>query len=256
MATLNSRCSVLAAANPKFGRFDRYKVLAEQIDLPAPIISRFDLIFVIEDIPSTERDSELADHILKTHQYNTIEYEIEPDLLRKYIAYARKNVNPQLTDEANEVLKEFYVSTRNSDPEDQGAVPITARQLEAIIRLSEASAKIKLKDYVEKEDAEKAVRLQRACLEDVGIDPETGKIDVGALGEGTVKTDRDKIQRVTEEIKLLEEEYAGNAPMNVLLSNMSEKYNLSEDKTEEIVRKLVQKGAIYEPQTGYYRSLM
>ena len=256
MATLNSRCSVLAAANPKFGRFDRYKVLAEQIDLPAPIISRFDLIFVIEDIPSTERDSELADHILKTHQYNTIEYEIEPDLLRKYIAYARKNVNPQLTDEANEVLKEFYVSTRNSDPEDQGAVPITARQLEAIIRLSEASAKIKLKEYVEKEDAEKAVRLQRACLEDVGIDPETGKIDVGALGEGTVKTDRDKIQRVTEEIKLLEEEYAGNAPMNVLLSNMSEKYNLSEDKTEEIVRKLVQKGAIYEPQTGYYRSLM
>ena len=149
-----------------------------------------------------------------------------------------------------------YVSTRNSDPEDQGAVPITARQLEAIIRLSEASAKIKLKEYVEKEDAEKAVRLQRACLEDVGIDPETGKIDVGALGEGTVKTDRDKIQRVTEEIKLLEEEYAGNAPMNVLLSNMSEKYNLSEDKTEEIVRKLVQKGAIYEPQTGYYRSLM
>ena len=94
MATLNSRCSVLAAANPKFGRFDRYKILAEQIDLPAPIISRFDLIFVIEDKPSREKDSELAAHILEMHKENTVDYEIEPELLRKYIAYARKNVNP------------------------------------------------------------------------------------------------------------------------------------------------------------------
>lgn len=168
MATLNSRCSVLAAANPKFGRFDSYKILAEQIDLPAPIISRFDLIFVIEDTPSREGDSELAEHILKIHKENTINYEIEPELLRKYIAYARKSVNPSLTDEANEVLKEFYVNTRNSNPEEQGAVPITARQLEAIIRLAEASAKIKLKDVVEKEDAEKAVRLQMACLKKSG----------------------------------------------------------------------------------------
>jgi replicative DNA helicase Mcm len=253
MATLNSRCSVLAAANPKFGRFDQFKVLAEQIDLPAPIISRFDLIFVIEDKPSREGDAKLAEHILKTHQYNTIEYEIEPDLLRKYIAYARKNINPHLTDEANEVLREFYVNTRNSNPEEQGAVPITARQLEAIIRLSEASAKIKLKDTVDKEDAEKAVRLQMACLKAVGVDPETGEIDVDIISGTTPKSDRDKMQRVSEEIKLLEEEYAGNAPMNVLLSNMSEKYGVSEDKTEQIVRNLVRKGIIYEPSHGYFR---
>nr|WP_294997979.1 minichromosome maintenance protein MCM [uncultured Methanobrevibacter sp.] len=256
MATLNSRCSVLAAANPKFGRFDRYKVLAEQIDLPAPIISRFDLIFVIEDKPSRDGDAKLADHILKIHKENTVDYEIEPELLRKYIAYARRNVNPQLTDEANEVLKEFYVSTRNSNPEEQGAVPITARQLEAIIRLSEASAKIKLKEYVEKEDAEKAVRLQMACLKEVGVDPETGEIDVEILEGGTPKSDRDKIQRVTEEIKLLEEEFAGDAPLNVLLSNMSEKYGVSEDKTEQIVRNLKQKGVIYEPNTGYFRRVL
>ncbi|MBE6499200.1 MAG: minichromosome maintenance protein MCM [Methanobrevibacter thaueri] len=253
MATLNSRCSVLAAANPKFGRFDRFKVLAEQIDLPAPIISRFDLIFVIEDKPSKEGDSKLAEHILNIHKSNTVSYEIEPELLRKYIAYARKNVNPQLTDEANDVLKEFYVSTRNSNPEEQGPVPITARQLEAIIRLSEASAKIKLKEYVEKEDAEKAVRLQMACLKEVGVDPETGEIDADIVSGGTAKSDRDKIQRVTEEIKLLQEEYAGDAPLNLLISNMAEKYGVSEDKTEQIIRNLVQKGVIYEPSTGYYR---
>ena len=219
MATLNSRCSVLAAANPKFGRFDKYKILAEQIDLPAPIISRFDLIFVIEDTPSKEGDAELADHILKIHKENTINYEIEPELLRKYIAYSRKTCNPTLTEEANEVLKEFYVSTRNSNPEEQGAVPITARQLEAIIRLAEASAKIKLKDVVETEDAKKAVRLQLACLKKVGVDPETGEMDIEIMEGRTPKSDRDKIQRVTEEIALLEEEYAGNAPLNILISN-------------------------------------
>ncbi len=256
MATLNSRCSVLAAANPKFGRFDRYKVLAEQIDLPAPIISRFDLIFVIEDKPSKEGDAKLADHILKIHQENTVEYEIEPELLRKYIAYARKNVNPHLTDEAIQVLKEFYVSTRNSNPEEQGPVPITARQLEAIIRLSEASAKIKLKETVDKEDAERAVKLQMACLKEIGVDPETGEIDADIVSGGTPKSDRDKIQTVTEEIKLLEEEYAGNAPLNVLLSNMSDKYGVSEDKTEQIVRNLVQKGVIYQPTTGYFRRVV
>ena len=253
MATLNSRCSVLAAANPKFGRFDRYKILAEQIDLPAPIISRFDLIFVIEDKPSREKDSELAEHILKTHQFNTVDYEIEPELLRKYIAYARKNVNPRLTEDANNVLKEFYVSTRNSNPEEQGAVPITARQLEAIIRLSEASAKIKLKETVEREDAERAVRLQMACLKEVGVDPETGEIDSDIVSGGTPKSDRDKIKLVTEEIKQLEEEYNGEAPLNVILSNMSDKYGVSEDKTEQIIKNLRQKGVIYEPTPGYYK---
>ena len=253
MATLNSRCSVLAAANPKFGRFDRYKVLAEQIDLPAPIISRFDLIFVIEDKPSREKDSELAEHILKIHKENTVDYEIEPELLRKYIAYARKNVNPHLTDEANEILREFYVNTRNSNPEEQGPVTITARQLEAIIRLAEASAKIKLKDKVEKEDAEKAVKLTMFCLKHVGLDLETGQIDADIVSGGTPKSDRDKIQRVTEEIKLLEEEFAGDAPLNVLISNMSEKYGVSQEKTEQIVGNLVQKGVIYQPTTGYFR---
>ena len=119
--------------------------------------------------------------------------------------------------------------------------------------MAEASAKIKLKDKVEKEDADKAVKLTLYCLKDVGVDPETGEIDAEVLSGGTPKSDRDKIQRVTEEIKLLEEEFAGDAPLNVLISNMSEKYGVSEDKTEQIVRNLVQKGVIYEPSTGYFR---
>lgn len=253
MATLNSRCSVLAAANPKFGRFDRFKVLAEQIDLPAPIISRFDLIFVIEDKPSIENDTKLADHILKIHQSNNVEYEIEPELLRKYIAYARKNIHPKLTDEANTVLKEFYVSTRNSNSEEQAPVPITARQLEAIIRLSEASAKVKLKDTVDKEDAEKAVKLQLACLKEVGVDPETGEIDIEVMEGRTPTSKREKMQKVMEEIGILEEEYGNQAPMNVLVSNMADKYDMSEETVEAFVRDLNQKGLIYIPATGYLK---
>lgn len=253
MATLNSRCSVLAAANPKFGRFDRYKSVAEQINLPSPILSRFDLTFVIEDKPNIENDRELAQHILKIHQEDSIAYEIEPDLLRKYIAYARKNVNPKLTDDANKVLEEFYVSMRSSAVDEDSPVPITARQLEAIIRLAEASAKIRLKEYVDREDADKAVKLQKACLREVGYDPETGKIDIDKVEGRTPKSERDKLQRVVDEIKNLQEEYGDQAPINVLTSNLIDQYELSEEKIEEIIKQLKHKGVIFEPVTGYLK---
>ncbi|MDD5959228.1 MAG: minichromosome maintenance protein MCM [Methanobrevibacter wolinii] len=253
MATLNSRCSVLAAANPKFGRFDRYKALAEQIDLPSPILSRFDLIFVIEDKPDVKNDTELAQHILKTHQAKDINYEIEPELLRKYIAYARKNCHPRLSDEAMEVLKEFYVSTRNSSAEEQGPVPITARQLEATIRLSEACAKIKLKDTVDANDAHEAVKLQLSCLKEVGLDPETGEIDIDKVEGRTPQSDRDKIQKVIEEIRNLQEEYGDQAPENVLISNLTDKYSMDEDKSKRIIKSLSQKGIIFQPSNGYFK---
>jgi len=253
MATLNSRCSVLAAANPKFGRFDRYKSVAEQIDLPSPILSRFDLTFVVEDKPNVENDRELAQHILKIHQEDSIGYEIEPDLLRKYIAYARKNINPKLTDESNKVLEDFYVDMRSGAVEEDSPVPITARQLEAIIRLSEASAKIKLKDFVEEEDAKKAISLQLACLKEVGYDPETGKIDVDMVEGRTPKSERDKLQKVVDEIRELQEEYGDQAPVNVLTSNLIDQYSMSEEKVEKIIKQLKHKGVIFEPSNGYLK---
>ncbi len=253
MATLNSRCSVLAAANPKFGRFDRYKSVAEQIDLPSPILSRFDLTFVIEDKPDMDNDRELAQHILKIHQEDSVAYEIEPELLRKYIAYARKNVHPKLTDEANIVLEEFYVSMRSSAVDEESPVPITARQLEAIIRLAEASAKIRLKKYVDVDDAEKAVKLQKACLKEVGYDPETGQIDIDKVEGRTPKSERDKLQKVVDEIKNLQEEYDDKAPINVLTSTLIDQYELSEEKIEEIIKQLKHKGVIFEPTQGYLK---
>ncbi|QEF94184.1 minichromosome maintenance protein MCM [Methanothermobacter sp. KEPCO-1] len=253
MATLNSRCSVLAAANPKFGRFDSYKSIAEQIDLPSTILSRFDLIFVVEDKPDEDKDRELARHILKTHKEDHTPFEIDPELLRKYIAYARKNVRPVLTDEAMQVLEDFYVSMRASAADEDSPVPITARQLEALVRLSEASAKIKLKEHVEAEDARKVIKLSQACLKQVGYDPETGKIDIDKVEGRTPKSERDKFRLLLELIREYEEDYGGRAPTNILITEMMDRYNVSEEKVEELIRILKDKGAIFEPARGYLK---
>ena len=254
MATLNTRCSVLAAANPKFGRFDRYKTVADQIDLPAPILSRFDLTFVIEDKPNVENDRKLAQHILKTHQYSSVEYEIEPELLRKYIAYARKNINPKLSEGAVQVLEDFYVEVRGGAVEEDAPVPITARQLEAIIRLAEASAKLQLKESVDADDARRAIKLQKKCLEQVGYDPDTGKIDIDKVEGRTPKSDRDKIQKVVEEIEKLEE-IEGGAPIGTLKETMKEEYDVSGEKLDSMLKQLKSKGLIYEPKTGTYKKV-
>lgn len=253
MATLNSRCSVLAAANPKFGRFDRYKSIGEQIDLPSPILSRFDLIFVVEDKPDVERDTKLADHILKIHKDNSIPFEIEPELLRKYIAYARREIHPKLTTEASKVLQEFYVSMRGGAEDEDSPVPITARQLEALVRLSEASAKIRLGDEVTTFDAKRAIEIQQKCMKQVGYDPETGKVDIDKVEGRTPKSDRDKFRVVTEVIGELEAEYNGKTPKTILISELEDRYNMSEEKVEDIIKVLKRKGLIYEPSNGYYK---
>ena len=254
MATLNTRCSVLAAANPKFGKFDTYKALASQIDLPSPILSRFDLTFVLEDKPNVEKDKELAQHILKTHQFSNIAYDIEPELLRKYIAYARKNVHPVLTDGATKVLEEFYVSVRSGAVEEDAPVPITPRQLEATIRLAEASAKLQLKDEVEASDALRAVSLQKWCLEKIGMDPDTGKIDIARVEGRTPTSEKNKMNTVMAEIETLEEEF-DNVPVNILKEHLSENFSISEEKTDEILKTLRSKGLIYEPRHGQVKTL-
>lgn len=253
MATLNSRCSVLAAANPKFGRFDRYKSIAEQIDLPSPILSRFDLIFIIEDKPNAERDHDLAGHILKIHQDSTIPYVIEPELMRKYIAYARKSVQPTLTKEAAEVLQDFYVTMRSGAIDEESPVPITARQLEALVRLAEASARIRLSNEVLKEDAQRAIKLQEDCMKQVGYDPDTGKVDIDKVEGRTSKSERDKINIIIDVIKELSDEYEGTAPKNIVYAELADKYNVGEEKVDEVINMLKSKGVIYEPTSDHYK---
>ena len=255
MATLNSRCAMLAAANPKFGRFDRYKSIAEQINLPSPILSRFDLIFVVEDKPNAEKDRKLAGHILNIHQTSEVPFEIDPELLRKYIAYARKHVHPKLTQGAIDVLQEFYVGMRGTAEDDSSPVPITARQLEALVRLSEANCKIRLGKEVTSKDAKRAIKLQQECMKQVGVDPETGKVDIDMVEGRAPKSERDKARLIMKVIKEMEGEYDGKAPLNMILEEMSNKYNMSEENVEQLIEKLHRQGMILESGRGHYKTL-
>jgi len=253
-ATLRCETTVLAAANPKFGRFDPYELIAKQIDLPPALINRFDLIFPIKDLPSKEKDEQMAGFILKLHQ--TIkekqEVEIETPLLRKYIAYARRRCNPHLSDEAVEEMKEYYVSMRMSGQDDSGikSIPITARQLEALVRLAEAHAKIRLSDQVLREDAKKAIDLVDYCLRQVGLDKETGKIDIDRISTGITASQRNKIVVVKEIINELEKTKGKTVAIEDIIKE-GELKGQSPESTEEVLEKLKRSGDIFEPKRGF-----
>jgi replicative DNA helicase Mcm len=172
-ATLMTRCSILAAANPKSGRWDPYGNISEQIDLPPSLLSRFDLIFIMRDVPENELDEKIASHILEGED---IVDGIEPDLLRKYIAVAKRSVSPVRSKEANDEIKQFYLRLRGLNRD--GTVPITPRKLEDLKRLTEASARMRLRETADVEDAKVAVRLVDACLREVAYDVKTGKYDI------------------------------------------------------------------------------
>src|SRR3989344_2452511 len=135
VATLPAQVSVLAGANPTFGRFDPLKPMAEQTKIPETLLSRFDVKFALRDVPDRERDERLASHILETRMHpEKIEPEISTDLLRKYIAYARKFCHPKMTRDAIEMLKKFYLDMRGMSG-GSGTIAITLRQNEALMRL-------------------------------------------------------------------------------------------------------------------------
>ncbi|MEM2932718.1 MAG: minichromosome maintenance protein MCM [Candidatus Pacearchaeota archaeon] len=253
-ATLRAETSVLSAANPKFGRFDPYQHIAQQIDLPPTLINRFDLIFVLRDIPEREQDEAIADHVLKEHKNITRKPPIPPELLKKYIAYAKQKVVPKLTDEAIEEIKNFYVNLRSA-PTSGGEdilirpIPISARQLEALIRLSEASARVRLSQKVTAEDARRAIGLLRYSLLQVGLDQETGQIDIDRITTGVPASERAKIILVRETINRLESRLGKMIPIKELAKELEDK--ISTDEVYDIIEKLKVTGDIFEPKKGF-----
>lgn len=257
-ATLIARTTVLAAANPKFGRFDPLGIIAEQIDLPPTLINRFDLIFPIKDLPEASRDEKMASHILKLHQKPNIEEpEISTDLLKKYIAYAKQKSRPKLSDEVINELKNYYVKMRNKGSIEGGgirAIPISPRQLEALVRLSEASAKIRLSDSVTKNDARRAIKLLEFCLMQVGFDTETGKIDIDRIITGIPASQRSNIHSIKEIIKELEKKIGKMIPIDDLVEEARAK-NIEGDKVDEVIEKLKRTGDIFEPKRGFIQKI-
>jgi len=134
-ATLRSETTVLAAANPKLGRFDPYEILAKQIELPSTLINRFDLIFPVKDLPDEAKDEKLAGFILKLHKGEKGDEEkqiIETNIIKRYVAYAKQFIKPKLTDQALNEIKSYFVKMRNTGAREGKvqSIPISARQLE------------------------------------------------------------------------------------------------------------------------------
>ena len=255
-ATLRAETSVLAAANPKFGRFDPYQTVASQIDIPPTLINRFDVIFVLKDVPERAKDEAIATHVLLEHQKPEVKAPIERDLFRKYIAYAKQKIFPKLTDEAIQEIKKFYVDLRNmpqSIDQPTKPLPISARQLEALIRLSEASAKLRLSKYVTKKDAKIAIDLMKYYLMQVGYDYETKTFDIDRIATGMSTSQRGKILMVRETLARLESRLGKLIPIEEIKKELEGKLDVKD--IEEALDKLTIAGDIFHPKKGFIQRM-
>lgn len=252
-ASLRCETTVLAAANPKFGRFDPYDTIANQINLAPTLINRFDLIFPIKDIPDVKKDEKMAKFILEMHKNNIIKPDIETKLLRKFFAYGRQNISPQLTDEAIAALHEYYIKMRSAaGGEGVKAVPISARQLEGLVRLSEASARLRLSAKVTKHDAQKAIELMDYCLRQVAFDEKTGTIDIDRITTGISASVRSKLIILKEIVAQLDTG-AGVSEEEIL--KFAEEKGISQSEAEEVLAKLKRSGDVFEPKPGFYKKM-
>jgi len=256
-----AEAAVLAAANPKMGRFDAMKPPGEQFAMGPALMSRFDLIFAIKDFPDESRDRGLVEHVLTSHKLasenkipdagSPILPEIDPELLQKYIAYARQNVFPILTDAAIKKIEEYYIHLRKLG-EKQGNVPVTPRQLEGLVRLSEASAKMRLSEKVEAADADRAVAIVNFVLEEIFVDKETGRIDSDVINIGQSKSRIDKMRSLLGVISELEKQTDLVAIEDVFRE--AAKYGMDEVYVRQLIETLERQGDLYRPKAGHVKS--
>jgi len=214
------------------------------------ILSRFDLIFLLRDEANNERDSRMAEHILALHKTRTNPEAapFEPDFLRKYISYA-KRINPTLTPEAMKELLDFYLKMRSKGGTKTVAVAITPRQLEALVRLSEARARAFLRDHVKIEDAKSAIRLVNVSMGDVGVDVTTGAVDVDVIMTGIPRSFRDNMQKIIDVIIELSRD-TGSAERATVLMVLKDRENIQEGEASRLLGQLIKDGIIYMPQEG------
>lgn len=203
---LNSRTSVLAAANPIFGRYDDMKSPGDNIDFQTTVLSRFDMIFIVKDDHNDARDRSIAEHVMNIHMYrqrddSTVEGEIPIEAMRRYIAYCKSHCAPRLSVEAAEKLSSHFVAIRKQiqqverDSNERSSIPITIRQLEAIVRITESLAKMTLSPVATEAHVDEAIRLFRAST-------------MQAVGEGATTR-----QELIEEVSKIEVELRRRLPI-------------------------------------------
>jgi len=253
VATLNARTSILAAANPTLGRYDPYRTVGENISLPVTILSRFDLIFILRDVPEKTRDAKMTEHILNLHRTGVapVEPPIEADLFRKYVSYAKK-IKSVLTQEAMDRLKDFYLLMRSASETEGTPVAITARQLESLVRIAEARARVSLREKVTLEDAERAIDIMTTSLEQVGIDISSHQFDIDIIMTGKPKSLRDKLSIILGLITTLEKE-TGMVDKERLMEMLQTEYDIMAGDAERLIGQLLKEGTLFAPRDGFIK---
>ena len=253
VATLNARTSILAAANPTLGRYDPYRTVGENISLPVTILSRFDLIFILRDVPEKTRDAKMTEHILNLHRtgVSPVEPPIEAGLFRKYVSYAKK-IKPVLTQEALDRLKDFYLLMRAASETEGTPVAITARQLEALVRIAEARARVALREKVTLEDAERAIDIMTTSLEQVGIDISSHQFDIDIIMTGKPKSLRDKLSMILGLITSMEKE-TGMVDKERLMERLQTEYDILAGDAERFIGQMLKEGTLFAPRDGFLK---
>ena len=274
-ASLRTRCAVLAAANPTSGRFQPVSDVpfTSQINLAPPLISRFDIIWLMTDTPNASSDQKIASHIIETRLKGSSEllvkegtlpdpsrstakgkaakkingkYEVLPrDFLRKYVAYAKRKYHPKLNEEAKAKIVAYYVETRTRGGDSEDSVAITARSLEALSRLAEASARIRLSEFATVEDAERSIRLTETWRHELMGE----KFDMTTIESGKKGKVRTQEKQMIDIVSVLQND-AGTAANLLDVLTEAERRDIPRSKAEDIIDKLCRDGRMMRP-SGY-----
>lgn len=254
-ARLNARCSVIAIANPIYGRYDPMKNLNENIpSIPIPLLTRFDMIFIVRDVPDREEDEKIARHVINAHSNRQSGGDplFGPSMFRKYLRVA-KDVHPELSQDAADKIVDYYTQTRDIPEDEEGGMNITVRQMEGIIRMTKARAKFLLKGVADLSDAERAIHIMTEMFRTSGVDVKTGKVDMGVL-EGNPKS-------AAAEIKLFQKlmkDMAGDNPEGVshdeLVQEMVATNKWNEASAEDFVKKMEKQQVIFQIAPNRYRT--
>jgi replicative DNA helicase Mcm len=272
--SLPANTAVLAAGTPPSGGFDQYRPLGQQIGITPQLVSQFDLVFTITD--DDVDDEAVADHLIevaraaegaigmehstppkpksKTSSFpapDEFAPPVEADLLRQYAVYARQHCFPAITDAAKERLTEFYVQARKEQSTDQGPLTVTEQTLESLIRLTEASARVRLAEMAEKSDAERAIEVMETSLENIGAVVDGEELDA----ETVISSDVDDLSDIEVLLSLITElETSEHGASQEKLITAGQNSGLSKEEANQALEKLKQRGKVYEPKEGELRS--
>jgi len=256
-ATLNSRCGVIAACNPSDGVYNVYKTIPENVKgFPPSLLSRFDLIFIMLDPMDEERDSAMVDRILGLG--DTMHPMLSVEDLKQYVAYS-KTVTPRVSRDALMRLKTYFISKRRECALDGNGLQITPRQIEALERLTEASARMHLREEASMDDAERAIRLFELYINETWKDPYTGKVDVAPFEGMAPKSLEEQARYLPRIIESMVESGDYHMTVNgnpmIGVRELKEKLlslgNVDSTRARKIIDYALERDIIWEPKYGY-----